>query len=136
MIVDFHVHVERKNSGQLFSPYEIVDAMDRGGIDVSVLLGNDQADAGQHPAWADEFRMKVAVNQADEEVASYCRAYPRRLIGFTSIHPDRYQPHRKLERAVKKFGMRGVKLYPHADSILTTQGCIAYTRNASSSIFR
>jgi predicted TIM-barrel fold metal-dependent hydrolase len=58
--------------------------------------------------------MNVDVNLDDEIVASYCKQYPDRLIGFTSIHPDRYQPHRKLERAVREFGMKGVKLYPHS----------------------
>jgi predicted TIM-barrel fold metal-dependent hydrolase len=114
MIVDFHVHIEHPAAGKEYGPREIVEAMDRAGIDVSVLLGNDQADAGQKPAWADVSRMSEEVNRSDEEVAAFCSLFPTRLVGFTSIHPDRYQPHRKIERAVKEFGMKGVKLYPHA----------------------
>ncbi len=114
MVVDFHVHLEYKTAGEKYGPAEIVDTMDQAGIDVSVLLGNDQADAGGNPPWADPSRMREDVNRRDEEIAGYCGRYPKRLVGFTSVHPDRYQPHRKVERAVKEFGMKGVKLYPHA----------------------
>ena len=47
-------------------------------------------------------------------MAAYCAEYPDRLIGFGSIHPDRYQPERKVRRAVEELGLRGIKLYPHA----------------------
>jgi predicted TIM-barrel fold metal-dependent hydrolase len=114
MVIDFHVHIEYKSPDQKYTAQEIVEAMDKGGIDKSVLLGNDQADAGFKRPWADSSMMAVAVNCQDEEIASYCHQFPDRLIGFTSIHPDRYQPHRKVERAVKEFGMQGVKLYPHS----------------------
>lgn len=114
MIIDFHVHIDYKNPDEKYPASDIVKAMDGADIDISVLLGNDQADAGFKRPWVDSSTMAVAVNCSDEEVASYCSQYPDRLIGFSSIHPDRYQPHRKLERAVKEFGMKGVKLYPHS----------------------
>lgn len=114
MIIDFHVHIEYKDSSEKYSADDIVKAMDSGGIDTSVLLGNDQADSGFKRPWVDSSAMAVAVNCSDEEVASYCSQYPDRLIGFSSIHPDRYQPYRKIERAIKEFGMRGVKFYPHS----------------------
>jgi predicted TIM-barrel fold metal-dependent hydrolase len=88
--------------------------MENSGIDISVILGNDQADAGYKQPWVDSPIMAVPVNCSDEEVAFYCNQHPDRLIGFTSIHPDRYLPHKKVERAIKEFGMKGVKLYPHA----------------------
>jgi predicted TIM-barrel fold metal-dependent hydrolase len=114
MIVDFHAHPEFKTKGVIYSPDEFVAGMDRGGIDVTCLFGNDQADPGSCPAWRDERFMAVGPNFSDEELAAFCAHYPKRLIGFTSINPDRYQPERKVERAVKEFGMRAVKLYPHS----------------------
>ncbi len=114
MIIDFHVHIDYKKPGEKYSASDIINAMDSADIDVAVLLGNDQADAGFKRPWVDFSAMPVAVNCSDEEIASYCGQYPDRLIGFSSIHPDRYQPHRKLERAVKEFGIKGVKLYPHS----------------------
>ncbi len=114
MIIDFHVHIEYKNATEKYSADDIVKAMNSAGIDLSVLLGNDQGDAGYKRPWVNSSIMPVGVNLSDEEIASYCINYPDRLIGFTSIHPDRYQPHRKVERAVEEFGMKGLKLYPHA----------------------
>ena len=114
MIIDFHVHIDYKNVKEKYSADDIVKAMDNAGIDISVLLGNDQADAGYKQPWVDSSVMAVPVNCSDEEIAVYCRQYPNRLMGFTSIHPDRYQPHKKIERAINEFGMKGVKIYPHS----------------------
>jgi len=114
MIIDFHTHVEYKADGRRYTPAEFVAAMDSGGIAKSVVLGGDQADAGAKPAWADPAVMAAATNFDDDAVAAFCAEYPDRLIGFGSIHPDRYQPERKVERAVSELGLRGIKLYPHA----------------------
>jgi predicted TIM-barrel fold metal-dependent hydrolase len=114
MIVDFHTHIEYKPDGARYTAAEFVAAMDRGGIDKSVVLGGDQSDAGTRPAWADPSVMGVAAGLDDDEVAAFCRQFPQRLIGFGSIHPDRYQAERKVERAVKELGLRGIKIYPHS----------------------
>jgi len=116
MIVDCHVHLEYRDGRcrEKYSAKEIVEAMDRGGIDISVILGNDQGDAGSHPPWADPRLQHCSVESPDEEVASYCGQYPDRLVGFTSVHPCRYQVWNKVERAITQFGMRGLKLYPHS----------------------
>lgn len=114
MIIDFHAHPEFKNPQEQYSAEEFVAGMDKGGIDISCLYGNDQADPGSNPAWRDQRYMAVATNFTDEQLAAFCGRFPGRLIGFTSISPDRYQPERKVERAIKEFGMRGVKIYPHS----------------------
>ena len=114
MIIDFHTHVEHRPDGQRYSPAEFVAAMEQGGIDRSVVLGGDQGDAGTKPTWADPSTMAAATNFDDEDVARFCAEYPDRLMGLGSIHPDRYQPARKVERAVAELGLRGIKLYPHS----------------------
>lgn len=114
MILDFHTHVETHPDGSRYTPAEFVSAMDRGGIATSVILGGDQADAGTRPAWADPAVMAAATNFDDDAVAAYCSEYPDRLIGLGSIHPDRYQPHRKVRRAIEELGLKGIKLYPHS----------------------
>ncbi|MHB8279764.1 MAG: hypothetical protein ACYDIA_19230, partial [Candidatus Humimicrobiaceae bacterium] len=103
MIIDFHVHLEYKDQNTKYSADDIVDAMENSGIDISVILGNDQADAGYKQPWVDSSIMAVPVNCSDEEIAFYCSQHPDRLIGFTSINPDRYQPHKKVERSIKEF---------------------------------
>jgi predicted TIM-barrel fold metal-dependent hydrolase len=114
MIIDFHAHPEFKKPGVLYSPEEFVAGMDIGRVDISCLYGNDQADAGTCPPWRDERFMAVPTNFSDEDLAAFCAHFPKRLIGFTSIHPDRYQPERKVKRAIQEFGMKAVKLYPHS----------------------
>lgn len=114
MIVDFHAHVDFKMPGKLYSPDEFIAGMDRGGVDITCVYGNDQADPGSCPAWRDKRFMAVPTNFSDEELAAFCTHYPERLIGFTSISPDRYQPERKVEQAIKEYGMKAVKLYPHS----------------------
>ena len=114
MIIDFHAHPDFKTPTELYSPAEFVAGMDQGGIDISCVYGNDQADPGSCPAWRDERFMAVPTNFNDEELYAFCKQYPERLIGFTSINPDRYQPERKVERAIHEFGMKAVKLYPHS----------------------
>ena len=114
MIIDFHVHIDYKNSTEKYTAREIIKAMEKAGIDISVILGCDQADAGYKQPWVDPSIIAAPVNCNDEEVASYCDKYPNKLIGFTSIHPDRYQLYKKVERAIKEFSMKGVKIYPHS----------------------
>lgn len=114
MIIDFHAHPEFKNLSEKYSPKEFIEGMDIGGIDISCVYGCDQLDAGDCPPWRDKRNISVAVNITDEELFKYCSYCPDRLIGITSIHPGRYQPEKKVERAIKEFGMKAVKLYPHS----------------------
>ena len=113
MIVDAHVHIERKEDGSLYSPGEIVKAMDAGGVDVSVVFANDQGDAGGRPSWAKD-EIPVATNFSDDDAAAFCREFPKRLAAVASVSPDRHRPERKVRRAVEELGLKGVKLYPHS----------------------
>lgn len=113
MIVDAHVHIERKDDGTLYTPAEIVKAMDAGGIDVSVVFGNDQGDAGTRPVWA-AGEIPVSTNFSDDDTAAFCREFPKRLAGVASVHPSRLRPELKIRRAVEELGLKGVKLYPHS----------------------
>jgi hypothetical protein len=128
VIIDFHNHVEYTSPEERWTPQKFVDGLDKGGIDRAVVLGVDQVDAGSKPDWARlasgpveakgwitvPSAMPVAANFDDEAVAEFCSAYPDRLIGFASLHPERYRPDLKVERAVKELKLKGVKIYPHA----------------------
>lgn len=128
MIVDFHNHIGIKPKSEPMTPDRFIRCMNEGGIDKAVILGTDHLDAGTKPPWSDlskgpvmkkgwllqDSAMPVAGNFSDEEVSIFCKSYPDRLIGFASIHPDRYRPDLKVEYAITKLGLRGVKLYPHS----------------------
>lgn len=113
MIVDAHVHIERKEDGSLYSSDEIVAAMDEAGIDVSIVFGNDQADAVSRMA-SDAGENSGQMNFSVEEAAKFCAGCPERLFFVTSVHPTRERPEREVRRAVELFGAKGVKLYPHS----------------------
>jgi predicted TIM-barrel fold metal-dependent hydrolase len=113
MVIDSHVHIERKSEGCFYSAQEIVNEMDTAGIDVSIIYGNDQASAGTCPSWAQD-EIVTATDFSDEDVAEFCSHNPDRFIGIGSVHPDRYRPERKARNAVENLGLRGVKLYPHS----------------------
>lgn len=49
---------------------------------------------------------------SNEFVSSMCTKYPDKFIGFASVHPKQWNPAKILERAVKKLGLRGLKLHP------------------------
>lgn len=114
MIIDSHVHVEYKDDGTKYSPEEYIRAMDKTGIDVSVILGVDQEDMGYKRKWINNGLIPVVINYDDEQVAEFCARNTKRFIGIASVHPDRYRPDLKVEHALKELKLRGVKLYPHS----------------------
>lgn len=61
-----------------------------------------------------ERELPVILNWDDDEVSGFCKAEPNRFIGFASIHPNQYRPDLKVEWAIKKLGLKGVKIYPHS----------------------
>ncbi|MFH1134245.1 MAG: amidohydrolase family protein [Nanoarchaeota archaeon] len=130
MIIDSHVHVEYKEDGTRHTPKEYLEAMDRTGIDVSVILGVDQADMGYKRQWlassnkkgekasrhrqAEKEPIPNVINFEDEQVAKFCAANKKRFVGIASTHPDRNRPDLKVKRALTDLGLRGLKLYPHS----------------------
>lgn len=128
MIVDSHVHIDYKADGSRYSPDEYVAIMDTAGVDISVVLGNDQADFGYKRPWTSQIKgylkhatwhenssfLPVVIDYPDEEVAEFCNSYPNRFVGIGSVHPDRYRPDLKVKRAIDDFGLKGIKLYPHS----------------------
>jgi predicted TIM-barrel fold metal-dependent hydrolase len=117
-MIDFHTHpvlisefaakysnyarVAREifNIGNNFQPLETFFLqMDVAGIEKAVLLPIDCKRA-----------RKDAVS-SNEQVAELC-SMSKRFIGFASVDPERKGAARELENAVKKMGLRGLKLDP------------------------
>jgi predicted TIM-barrel fold metal-dependent hydrolase len=97
-----YAHVARQifNIGNNFQPLETFFLqMDAAGIEKAVLLPIDCRRA-----------RKDAVS-SNEQVAELC-ALSRRFIGFASVDPLKKSAARDLENAVKKLGLRGLKLDP------------------------
>ena len=78
------------------TPEELLAQMDEAGIDQTILY------AVEAPI----------VYSSNEYVASLCRRWPDRLIGFASAHPHDPNAHDILKDAVERLGLKGLKLHP------------------------
>jgi predicted TIM-barrel fold metal-dependent hydrolase len=89
----------------------LLQEMDEAGIDVTVLMGLDLGlDMGEPPG---------SIEEQNKGIAQLCQRNSKRLIAFVGLDPRRKEAVEHLDRAVKEWGMRGLKLdpaggwYPH-----------------------
>lgn len=80
----------------LLSPEMLIQQMDEAGIAKSVLYAVDAP----------------IVYSSNEYVKSLCDRFPDRFIGFASVNPNDPTAVDTLEKAVKGFGLKGLKLHP------------------------
>ncbi|MHA1627069.1 MAG: amidohydrolase family protein [Candidatus Asgardarchaeia archaeon] len=117
-VIDVHIHpifkelVEEKPAlldfqrdvfGLHTSPQPIqalISQMEEKDVELGVLLPIDCT-----TRWGKEF-------PSNEDVAKIVEKYPDNFIGFASVDPRDPDSVEKLEFAVKKLGLRGVKLHP------------------------
>ena len=80
----------------LLNPEVLLSQMDEAGISKSVLF------ACEAPI----------IYASNDYVASLCKKYPERLIGFASVDPKRKDAVKIIEKAIKQLGLRGIKFHP------------------------
>ena len=80
----------------LLSPEVLIAQMDEAGISKSVLFAVDAP----------------IVYSSNEYIYSLCSKYPDRLIGFASVNPNNPDAPDLLEKAIKKFNLKGIKFHP------------------------
>lgn len=131
MIVDVHVHIGEVNKHfkkwwmeELYRPFKGIDIsgrfvkspvekiikdMDEAGIDKVCLLASDH----RRPYPYDSLPSYTP----NEYVAKIVHEYPDRFIGVASVDPirDPYEARQELEKCVKEWDMRALKLYPSYD---------------------
>src|SRR5690606_31111031 len=82
----------------------IVAEMDEAGVDMSVLLVADfAARRGDAP---------FDIQEENHFVVEARKAYPNRMIAFYGIDPRRLGAVESFERAIKEWGVQGLKLHP------------------------
>jgi predicted TIM-barrel fold metal-dependent hydrolase len=84
----------------------IISDMDEAGIDKSIIM---VADFGLTLGIGEG---KYSLEEQNKIYADLAAKYPDRLIAFFGIDPRRPGAHRQFERAVKEWGMGGLKLLP------------------------
>jgi predicted TIM-barrel fold metal-dependent hydrolase len=89
------------------NPDKLVKEMDGAGIDKSVVFGGD---------WGKGFvpglRLESEIEEFNRYVLDAVKKYPDRLVGFIAIDPRRKNAPEVVERGLKEWGMKGIKIYP------------------------
>lgn len=94
MIIDAHTHLFPPDMDKVGTAAMLLAEMDGCGVDKAVILGI-------YPRVSNEF------------IAGQARAHPDRFIGFASVNPnDGPAALDLLDRCVRDFGARGLKLHP------------------------
>lgn len=96
MVIDFHVHIQPRNSdGDVL---KFLDTMSELGIDMAVVhaLG----------------RTREELDASTRNIARVVENHPDRLIGFGSVFPSDRDAIDKLHEQVTQMGLRGLKLHP------------------------
>ena len=80
---------------------EIVEDLDRMGVELGVITGRDSETTYGSPS-------------NNGSVLSFCRAYPNKFVGFWGIDPHKGMAAvREIVRAVEELGMKGVAVDPY-----------------------
>ena len=126
MIVDFHTHIfpddvrRRRDSylktdstfaelyadprARMAAAEDVIMAMDRDGVDVSVVMGIGWTDPG-------------LAREANDYIIDSVLAYPDRLIGFASVDPRRGKAAASEADRCARAGLRGIgELHPDTQS--------------------
>jgi predicted TIM-barrel fold metal-dependent hydrolase len=89
------------------NPDKLIKEMDGAGIDKSVGLAAD---------WGKGFipglRLETDVEEFNKYVSDAVKKYPDRLVGFVGVDPRRKNASEIIERGLRDWGMKGIKLYP------------------------
>lgn len=101
------------------SPDQLLDEMDEAGVARAVILGQD-THATKNPAFR-SYTMK------NDEVAAIAARSGGRLLPFAGVDPNAGgEAVRELNRAVKKLGMRGLKVHSSANSVYLNDRRLMY----------
>jgi predicted TIM-barrel fold metal-dependent hydrolase len=92
------------------SAKDIIQLLDKSGIDVGIVQGGDFRRTTNHPDFPDEHEVFVP----NDYVAAEVKKYPQRIFGQAQIDPlrDPTGAVLELERCVKDLDMRGLKMTP------------------------
>ncbi len=115
MIIDIHRHMwsagERYHEQQSPTNFDweettqgIVEEMDAAGVDRSVLLVADFADRRGTPPFS--------IGEENRLIVEARKRYPDRVVSFYGIDPRRPGAADSFERAIREWGVQGIKIHP------------------------
>jgi predicted TIM-barrel fold metal-dependent hydrolase len=101
MVIDFHVHAFEDRG----NVRDFIDTMDENGVDISVLMP-------VVPRW------QGGGTTSTEYVCDLVQRYPERFVAFATVVPFEDDAPARLERYVREYGCRGLKLHPPIQNFL------------------
>ena len=107
MIVDFHTHFGRGGDEQAF-----LNAMDKHGVDIAVvspILRTAQEN----------------VEEINTVVYELVQRHPDRFVGFACVAADQEKAPELLERYIREWGFRGIKIHPAIQNIFPSDPRLA-----------
>src|SRR5260370_9852277 len=113
MIIDYHTHFMQRAH---FGPQFAREWDERGGTGPWPEITFEQYEQAMEPVdKAIVFGITayaLGVYTPHEHVAALVKRNPRKFIGFMALDPSHPQAIEEMERGVKEFGFKGIKLYP------------------------
>ena len=88
------------------------------GIDISVNQTNDWGGA---PGWLEE--APLSIEEINRHFCLLAHKYPGKLYTFLGLNPNRYNVLEIIETGVKKWGAKGLKLYPSTGFYPNSREC-------------
>lgn len=99
MIIDMHTYVGNSIFGDQSTPEELLQKMDRAGIEKAVICPVKTTD--------------VYFEESNQYIERLMREFPERFIGFARVDPHLgVQAHSLLKRCLSEYKMRGIILHP------------------------
>jgi predicted TIM-barrel fold metal-dependent hydrolase len=95
-----------------YSPEELIEQMDKGGVDKAVTFA---------PIWVGGNLVDPNYEQQNLVVAEAQEKYPDRIIGFAHVNPNfGKQAVAELRKCFKDYGLQGMKMHPDWDQYPAT----------------
>jgi hypothetical protein len=89
------------------NPDKLVKEMNEAGIDRSVVFGID--------FWKDaipSLRLATSADEWNKYVLDAVNKYPDKLVGFIAVDPRRKNASEIIDRGLREWNMKGIKIYP------------------------
>jgi len=128
MLVDLHTHTpthrdtvpdHQRQQNAMWRPDRVVEAAVSWADFMEAMQPVDRACVfgirfkdGQMPAGREGAGVQWH-GDVNSDTAAFVRAYPDKLIGFLSVHPEEGDPVAEIERCVSDLGLKGIKLGPN-----------------------
>lgn len=113
MVVDCHVHLIPEKFGGYDNGKDILESMDKAGIDKIFLFSpvpRELEFKGKYVVYRESLKEQ---RESIKKVAEIVAEDPQRLIGFAWIDPCLSDAEHEVERAIVDYGLRGIKMIPY-----------------------